>query len=651
MIKRIVVYCIAAALILHFKAGARVSKSDTVTSAAIDSLNERAYKQIHNNLAKTLLMLSDAEQLCIKTNYKKGLAVNYLYQAEVFNQRGYIKRAQLLYEHAAELSRQNKDEYNIARAEEHLSSIQRNKGNLAEAERLLNSSLSRLEKLNKPVDMVNIQQRIGVLKEKQNKHDEALKLYEASCRLSKKINYLYGEKKSYFDRAELYSDINKTDSAIHYYNITLRIDTITKDKFGKALSYIGLSNVYLKGGQLNKSISYANNARLNADSVHAQNLLVESIELLIKAYSQKNDLVGVAQWQQKMLEVERASSEASKNDAVLFVEVLKQQQEKQLAIQKQISEIQKESETKSIVLLCILVIMLIVVLLIFSVSYNYKKAKIYAADLNEKNRLIEEHANSVDRLNEQIIGQNAILEEDNNLKSTLLSIISHDLRHPLTNTKSIIELINLHLVSNQEAGHLYQHLEAQYNRAINLLDNLLYWIKSQVHDGKVEKTTINLNQMLNSLVEEQKLSLQKKEIVIFNKVDTELEIYAENEVLKIIFRNLLSNAIKFTNPDGCIQFTSEMDGGDIRISIKDNGVGMNPNTLSRIQGLSHYTSRGTAGEDGSGLGLMLIRDLITKINGCLTIESEQGEGSTFTIVLTNVTAPYYHFIRNSDQVV
>jgi two-component system sensor histidine kinase/response regulator len=651
MIKRIVIYCIAAALILHFKAGAGVSKSDTVISADIDSLNERAYRQIHCNLAKTLLLLSDAEQLCIKNNYKKGLAVNYLYQAEVFNQRGYIRRAQVLYNHAIDLSRQNKDEYNIARAEEHLSSIERNKGNLGEAERLLNSSLSRLGKLNKPVDLVNIQQRIGVLKEKQNKHNEALKLYDASCRLAKKINYRYGEKKSYFDRAELYSDINKIDSAIYYYHITLRIDTLTNDKFGKALSYLGLGNVYLKSGQLNKAISYANSAQFTADSIRAQRLLVRAIELLIKAYSQKNDLVGVTQWQQKLLNVERASSETIKNDAVLFVEVLKQQQEKQLTIQKQISEIQKESKTKSIVLLCILVIMLIVVLLIFSVSYNYKKAKVYAAELSEKNRQINEHANSVDRLNEQILGQNTILEEDNNLKSTLLSIISHDLRHPLTNTKSIIELINLKLVSNQEAGHLYQHLEAQYNRAINLLDNLLYWIKSQVHNGKVEKTEINLHQMLNSLVEEQKLSLQKKEIGIFNGVDTGLEIYAENEVLKIIFRNLLSNAIKFTNSDGTIQFTSEMDSGNIRISIKDNGVGMNPNTLSRIQGLSHYTSKGTAGEDGSGLGLMLIRDLITKINGSLNIVSEQGYGSTFTIVLTNINAPYHHLKRNTDRVV
>lgn len=649
MIKRILVYSIAAALILHFRAGAGISKHGTVTPAEIDSLNERAYRQIHGNLAKTLVLLSDAEQLCIKINYKRGLAVNYLYQAEVFNQRGYAKRAQILYTHAIELSRQNKDYYNIARAEEHLSSIQRNHGNLIEAERLLNNSLSILSKLNKPVDIVNIQQRIGLLKEKQKKHSEALKMYETSCRLASKIGYLYGEKKSYYDRAELYADINNADSAIYYYNKTLHIDTLTKDQFGKALTYIGLSGLYLKQGEYAKSIAYAESAQLNADSVKAHNLQVEAIEILLNAYRQKNDLLAVTQWQQKLLEVERANSETNKNDAVLFVEVLKEQQEKQLAIQKKISEIQKESQTKSVVLLCILIIMLIVVLLIFSISYNYKKAKVYAAELNEKNRQIEEHADSVARLNKKILGQNNILEEDNNLKSKLLSIISHDLRHPLTNTKSIIDLINLNLVSNQEAGHLYQHLEAQYTRAINLLDNLLYWIKSQVNDGRVEKLDVNLHRMVDALVEEQKLQLQKKEIQVLNLISSDLEIFAENEVLKIVFRNLLTNAIKFTNHYGAIQFSSELNGGELKITVRDNGVGMNPDTLSRIQGLSHYTSRGTAGEDGSGMGLMLIRDLIKKIDGTLTIESKLGEGSTFTVSLTHVSAPFYHTRSIDDQ--
>ncbi|NCD70080.1 tetratricopeptide repeat-containing sensor histidine kinase [Mucilaginibacter agri] len=642
MIKRILLYGLAVVLLLNFKAGAHASKSDVITPARIDSLNENAYKKIHSNIATAMVMLTDAEQMCIKTNYTKGLAVNYLYQAEVFNQRGYSKRAQVLYNHAIELSRQNNDLYNIARAEEHLSTIQRKFGNMDEAENLLNKSLAILKRLNKQIEIVNLKLRMGLLKEAQKKYPEALAIYDDACAEAKRIKFQYGEKKSYFNRAELYADINGADSAIIYYNKALRVDTLTKDQYGKALSYIGLSNVSLKQRQLKKTISYANAAQLNADSVHAYKLMVEALEILVKAANLQHDLASVTKWQQRLLEVERINSEANRNDAVLFVEVLKQQQERQLAIQQEISGIQKESQTKSIILLCILIVMLIVVLLVFSVSYNYKKAKLYAAELNEKNEQIKEHANSLDRLNKQILGQNTILEEDNSLKNKLLSIISHDLRHPLTNTKSIIDLINLNLVSNQEAGHLFHHLEAQYTRAVSLLDNLLYWIKSQVHDGRIIKQEVNLRHMISSLIEEQKLSLQKKEIQAVNLVEPEFELYAELEVLKIIFRNLLSNAVKFTNRYGAVVFEAEATGAEIKISVKDNGTGMNATTLSRIQGLSNYTSKGTADEDGSGMGLMLIRDLIKKINGSLTIESSYGEGSVFTVALAIVSEPVLH---------
>lgn len=643
MVRRILVYVLAVAgvLLLNYKASAHLSKSDTITSIRIDSLNENAYKKIHNNIAAAMVMLTDAEQMCIKTNYTKGLAVNYLYQAEVFNQRGYSKRAQILYNHAIELSRENNDIYNIARAEEHLSTIQRKYGNMDEAEKLLNKSLAILKKLDKQVEIVNLKLRMGLLKEAQKQYPEALEIYDDACTEAKKIQFQYGEKKSYFNRAELYADINNADSAIIYYNKALRIDTLSKDQYGKALSYIGLSNVSLKLGRIKKAISYANAAQLNADSVHAYKLMVEALELLVKAANLKKNLASVTKWQQRLLEVERINSEANRNDAVLFVEVLKQQQERQLAIQQEISGIQKESQTKSIILLFILVVMLIVVLLVFSVSYNYKKAKLYAAELNEKNEQIKEHANSVDRLNEQILGQNTILEEDNSLKNKLLSIISHDLRHPLTNTKSIIDLINLNLVSNQEARHLFHHLEAQYTRSVNLLDNLLYWIRSQVHDGRVIKQEVNIRQLINSLIDEQKLSLQKKEIQAGNLIDAGLELYAEQEVLKIIFRNLLSNAVKFTNRYGSVIFEAVSTGNEIKISVKDNGMGMNPSTLSRIQGLSHFTSKGTADEDGSGMGLILIRDLIKKINGSLSIQSNYGEGSIFTVALAIVNEPAF----------
>ena len=627
-------------LLLNVPSFAKIG-SEKIGSKTIDFLNQKAYDEIHVDLSDALKVLLDAEKLCYKINYTRGLSENYIYQGEIYNQQGYKKRALTFFTRAAQLSEQNKDEYNLARANEHISSMERASGNYVEADKLLKSSLATFIKLNKDLDIANIQLRIGTLLIKQKKFPEAMAVLQKSYKTSKKINYLFGEKKSYYNRAELFTSIDKTDSAILYYHKALKIDTVTKDRYGKALSYIGLSKTYFKANQLNKSIQFANIAEINADSVHATPLLEESIEILLNIATRQNDLSAVTHWQDRLLQIERETNEADKNDAAQFIEVLKQQQERQLAIQKQFSSMQKVSETKSIILVCFFVVMVIVIMLISSIGYNYKKAKAYAKDLNEKKKLLEEHAHYVAVLNEKVTGQNAILEEDNRLKSKLLSVISHDLRHPLTNTKSIIDLVNLKLVSHEEAETLFSQLEAQYARALTLLDNLLYWIKSQVHGGTVEKTDVNLNQLINSLIDEQKLTLQKKNIRAENLVDDNIEWCAENELLKIIFRNLLTNAIKFTNHDGLIQFISEVNDTETMVSVKDNGIGMNNETLTRVLlETQHYTSKGTANEEGSGLGLMLIRDLIKKINGSLSIESHAGKGSTFTVSVVNVEEPY-----------
>lgn len=638
MLKHIKIYCLAALLLLQFGANAR-SQAARVTPSLIDSLNERAYRELHSNIASALIKLTNIEQLCIKTNYKKGLAVNYMYQAEIFNQRGFAKRAMALYYTSIEISRHNKDLYNIARAQEHISTIKRKYGDYTGAEKLLDSSLYIFARLHKVVDIVNVQLRIGVVKLKEKKYAEALAIYQQADKLSQSASYQYGQKKTYYNRGELYDAMGNTDSSLYYYHKALKIDTLTHDQYGKALSYIGLGSLYIKNKQPEKAYLYANAAQINADSLHAQDLVVNAIEILIKVANSQNNLKEVAHWQEKLLAIERSDKEIDKNEAVIFVEVLKQQHDHQLAMQRQMSEIQKESQTKSVLLICSLVVVFIVMMLILSITHNYRKAQAHAAELNEKNKEINNHAKSVAQLNQRILAQNTFLEEDNSLKNRLLSVISHDLRHPLTNTKSILNLINLKLVSHEETHSLFTHLEAQYERTVTLLDNLLYWIKSQVHSDQAKKSEINLHQLINSLIEEQKLEFYKKNISIYNETDENLDYYGEPEQLKIVFRNLLSNAIKFTMPEGCVRFLSEVTDTEISIAVEDNGVGIKPEILKHILNQNNYTSRGTANEDGNGLGLMLIRDLIRKMGGHMDISSEAGKGSIFTVSLVKVKEP------------
>jgi signal transduction histidine kinase len=217
------------------------------------------------------------------------------------------------------------------------------------------------------------------------------------------------------------------------------------------------------------------------------------------------------------------------------------------------------------------------------------------------------------------------------MKDKLLSIISHDLRHPLVNTKSILELISLKLVSPKETEELLEQLESQYVRSISLLDNLLFWIKSQMQGKDMELNKLNMRSLVNNLIDEQRLPIQTKEIEVQNNVQSDSELVGDREMMKIVFRNLISNAIKFTPSQGTIQLSSYADDNFLYMIIKDSGIGMNKDTLQKVNARQYYSSKGTSNEKGSGFGLILCRDLIQKHQGELMIESEPGRGSTFVI--------------------
>jgi signal transduction histidine kinase len=224
-----------------------------------------------------------------------------------------------------------------------------------------------------------------------------------------------------------------------------------------------------------------------------------------------------------------------------------------------------------------------------------------------------------------------MLEEDNRTKNKLLSIISHDLRSPLVNTKGVLNLVNQGMVPPEEANRLLQLLETQYLGTTSLLDNLLFWIKGQMEGKEVEKVKIGLYNLVKNLEEEQRMPLVKKKIELRNNIDRNVSIVTEKEMIRIVCRNLISNAIKFTNENGVIELGSRVEGDFLCLTVKDSGIGMTREAIEKVNTKQYYNTAGTSFEKGSGFGLMLCRDLLAKNGGELLIESEPGKGSEFTI--------------------
>lgn len=604
---------------LQLNAQSHKTRNHPKIKAYIDSLNNLAAPLIRRDAGRAYTLLTEAELLATEYKYDKGLAIVYLNQAEVLSQRGYSQRALELYYRSLQLSLHNKDVYNVARAEQHISSIKRKNGSLEEAGILLKRTLQIFTQLNKPVDMVNIMLRLGLLRTDQKRYNEARAYYDRAYQLSKKINYRLGEKKSYYNRALLLKKLNKPDSAIYFLNKALYIDTITKDDYGKALSYIELSRLYIDLKQYKQAQPYARLAYAKADSVSALSLVKTAAELLLYISKESLNKDAIIEWQDQLLLLDNMITEREKRESTNFIDALRMQEEQQLKSQQHTLGIEKQSRRQDSLLLVSSVLLLAGVILVIMLTYNFRKAKKYNADLDAKNKQIEH--------------QNQKLEEDSELKSKLISIMSHDLRKPLANTQSIIQLVNMDLVTPEESKVLFNQLEAQYTRVMGLTDNLLFWIKAQISGATVEPVAVNMQNVVNSIIEEQKIPLTEKGITVQNDLAADFTWLTETETLRIVFRNLLSNAVKFTPAGGLIEIYGNNTATETCITIKDNGIGMSAQAMERINTENYYSTKGTQNEEGSGFGLMLIRDLVKKQKGKLQIQSEPGEGSAFTISL------------------
>ncbi len=621
-------------LIVIFSKGVHAQPSvnhPAFTIANVDSLNTKGYKLIRNDATRALLLFVKAEQLSNTLHYNAGLITAYVNQAEVFNQHGFYKRALLLYTQAIGLSKRFKDDYYYAQCQQHISTVRRNLGDYEGAKKLLNSALSVFVQLRKPVDVVNVQLRLGLVAAGEKKYAKAQTLYDQAYRGSKAAKYQYGEKKSYYNRALLLEDVHQPDSALHYLHLALRIDTLTNDRYGKALSYIEVSRIYMDKHNLTAAGDFARSAFMNADSASATDLAITAAGLLVDINKQLHSDKGVIQWQNQLISIDQRIDEQKRKDAITFIDVIKQQQDNQEKYINQLNAVRQTSSVKNNWLIGCCIVLIIIVLAGIAINRNYRSTKTLADALKVINQQIADKSAAVEQLNTQILTQNKSLEQDNHLKNKLLSVISHDLRHPLVNSRSLLQLYNQHMMTEAEAKPLFQQLEGQYVRTITLLDNLLFWIKRQVRHEEAYKMDNQVHQLIDDLIEEQRITISNKNISVHNRVLPEVIWHTDREALRIVFRNLLNNALKFTPDNGVIEFTSACTGQLTSITVRDSGIGMGKSKLQKVIEGSYMSTNGTAGEMGSGFGLILIRDLITNEGGKLDIVSEPGAGSAFTI--------------------
>lgn len=237
----------------------------------------------------------------------------------------------------------------------------------------------------------------------------------------------------------------------------------------------------------------------------------------------------------------------------------------------------------------------------------------------------------------ELIEANKNLQKSNETRDKIFSIISHDLRTSVGNMRNVFRYMLDGMVDPVEDRDIIFDAEVTSRHTFNLLENLLYWAKSQQGNLKIRQELVDVEDAVSDVFDQEFGSALNKSIKLKKDIAKDLYVYADRITLNIILRNLIMNSIKFTPENGKVEVKANENQEGICISVSDNGIGMSKIDIERIlQKSESFTNKGTNQEKGTGLGLVIIKEFLELNNGKISIKSKLDEGSEFTIIFPKV---------------
>jgi len=247
---------------------------------------------------------------------------------------------------------------------------------------------------------------------------------------------------------------------------------------------------------------------------------------------------------------------------------------------------------------------------------------------------------------DQVIAGAEKLKDSIDAKDKFFSIIAHDLKGPFNAIIGFSDILTSEWNEflEEEKLHFIKNIHSSAKNTFQLLENLLEWSMTQTGKMAFMPQSMDLSVISNEIVILLRAQAEKKHIRIFSAINFRTLVLADENMVKTIFRNLISNAIKFTPPGGQIKIFSKDFQADshkpemVQVCIVDSGIGIAEETLPKLFRIDEKTrTQGTAEERGTGLGLILSRELVEKNGGKIWVESELHKGSQFCFTLPKIS--------------
>jgi signal transduction histidine kinase/CheY-like chemotaxis protein len=256
-----------------------------------------------------------------------------------------------------------------------------------------------------------------------------------------------------------------------------------------------------------------------------------------------------------------------------------------------------------------------------------------AGELEEK---VRERTSELENANKQLRQSEAQLMELNATKDKFFNIVAHDLKNPFTSLLGATELLfnNIENMDRTKIRKLAQILNDSAKSGYSILLNLLDWSRSQTGTIRINLQKLNIGKVIDENIADVHLNSIDKEISISAEIPEDIQVIADRNMINTVVRNLISNALKFTHRGGKVVISCRLEGNEVYVSVKDNGIGISKENITKLFRIdSKFSKPGTDKETGTGLGLKLSREFVEKLGGRIWVESTENVGSEFIFTI------------------
>jgi signal transduction histidine kinase len=418
--------------------------------------------------------------------------------------------------------------------------------------------------------------------------------------------------------ADLWQARKDHQLSLLYYDSVILEQTVVNNRFGLAEAALGKGSLLMLSGKYDEALQLYQTSLNDAQHLNASNLQLECYQKLADLFEAKKDFKQSLYYLKEENSLREEIFNQGELERLIQSQIRLNLDDKDVEIAAlseartlQADELRRQELVRNI----LVIVVALTVILLFSVYRSAHRRK-------RINDLLLQHQEDMKKRSQE-------LEQLNEVKDKFFSIISHDLRSPMNSLGATLELLNQQNLSPAEFSELSKDLRVQFDHTRTLINNLLNWTLVQMDKLKIQPEKVVLHRKVEESFEALGY-LYDKSITMENLVDTKVMAYADPNIVNLVLRNLILNAIKFTKSGGRIGVAAESKYNEVVVSVSDNGIGILPEYRESIfKKTSGYSTRGTANEKGTGLGLILCKEFVEKNGGRIWFETEVGVGTTF----------------------